>query len=97
MPEGTEHAIPELPPPPDVRRAAGSPARPIVLAAVIVIGACLLAVIIGITVLGWHAGGVNEVAITGLASIGATLAGGFAGWIARGQQERAPRRRTDPE
>jgi hypothetical protein len=76
--------------------------RTIVLAAVVGGGSCLLAVIVGMTVLGIAETGVNEVATTGLASIGATLAGGFAGWIARGaatqQQDkpRAPRRRDDP-
>jgi hypothetical protein len=62
------------------------PSRP-VTAAVIGGGVCLFAVVAGITVLGWHSQGVNEVATTGLASIGATLAGGFAGWIARGRYE----------
>jgi hypothetical protein len=69
----------ELPPPP--RRDK------VILAAVIGGGVCLFAVIIGITALGWHTDSVTEVATTGLTSIGATLAGGFAGWIARGKYE----------
>jgi hypothetical protein len=70
-------------PPPKRPRA---PER-VVLAAVIGGGICLFTVIVAITVLGWHSQGINEVATTGLASIGATLAGGFAGWFARGRYE----------
>lgn len=61
--------------------------RPVVLAAVIGGGACLFAAIVAIAVVGWHTDTVGEVAVTGLVSIGATLAGGFAGWIARGRGE----------
>jgi hypothetical protein len=59
----------------------------VILAAVIGGGVCLFAVIVGIAMLGWHSNSVTEVATTGLTSIGATLAGGFAGWIARGRYE----------
>lgn len=78
-----ENAVPDLPAPGRRTRADH-----IVLAAVIGGGIALALAIVGITVLGWHSQGVNEVATTGLASIGATLAGGFAGWIARGTLER---------
>jgi len=59
--------------------------RPVVFTAVIGGGVCLLATIIAIAVIGAHTDTVGEVAVTGLVSIGATLAGGFAGWIARGR------------
>lgn len=59
--------------------------RPTVFAAVIGGGISLLAVVIGLVVLGMGQANSGEVAATGLASIGATLAGGFAGWIARGR------------
>lgn len=68
-----------LPEPPHHKRREH---RPIVTAAVYGGGVCLLAAIISIAALGWHAGGTNEVAITGLATIGATLAGAFASWMA---------------
>lgn len=71
--------MPTLPDPPTYRRHTQ---RPIVTAAVASGGACLLVAIVAIAVLGWHAGGNNEVAITGLATIGATLAGAFASWMA---------------
>ena len=76
-------AVPELPSPAERREG-----RSVVLAAVIGGGTALVAAIVGLTVLGWHTQGQNEVAITGLAAIGSTLAGGFAGWIARGQIDR---------
>jgi hypothetical protein len=61
--------------------------RPVVTAAVIGGGVCLLAVIVGLVVLGFKAN-VSEsqgVCATGLAAIGATLAGGFAAWIGQGR------------
>lgn len=68
-----------LPDPPTHRRRTQ---RPIVTVAVFGGGVCLLAAIVAIAVLGWHWEGTNEVAITGLATIGATLAGAFASWMA---------------
>jgi hypothetical protein len=59
--------------------------RPVVFAAVIGGGIALFAVVLGLTLLGWHSENNGEVVATGLTSIGATLAGGFAGWIARGR------------
>lgn len=82
----TEPALPDLPAPGE-RREVPAEDRRVVLAAVIGAGIALVAVVAGITILGWHSQGVNEVATTGLATIGATLAGGFAGWIARGRRE----------
>ena len=82
----TDPAVPDLPPPRDPHH------RPVVLAAVLGGGVALLAVIVGIIILGKSSQGINEVATTGLTSIGATLAGGFAGWIARGTLERGERR-----
>ena len=95
LPEPHEPA-PPMPNPSAARRSVNT--GPIILAAVIGGGTCLLAVIIGMVVLGVSEAGVNEVATTGLSAIGATLAGGFAGWIARGQAtpREAPRRSTDP-
>lgn len=55
--------------------------RPVLLAAVIGGGVCMLAVVIGLTILGLHSEGTNDVAMTGLAAIGSTLAGGFASWL----------------
>jgi len=57
--------------------------RPVVTAAVSGGGICLLAVIIGLVVLGYRDG--QGVCATGLAAIGATLAGGFAAWIGQGR------------
>ena len=76
----SEPAVPDLPPPKVARPTA-------VLAAIVGASLALLGVITGITVLGVVQNGINEVAVTGLATIGATLAGGFAGWIARGTLE----------
>lgn len=58
----------------------------VVLAAVLGCAIALSLVVIGLAVLGWQGGTSRDVAITGLASIGAALAGGFAGWIARGRR-----------
>ena len=58
----------------------------VVLVAVIGAAVALALVVIGLSVLGWQGGASRDVAITGLASIGAALAGGFAGWIARGRR-----------
>lgn len=58
----------------------------VVLAAVLGCAVALSLVIIGLAFLGWHGASSRDVAITGLASIGAALAGGFAGWIARGRR-----------
>lgn len=84
-------------PDPASRRRVAPIQRPVVFAAVIGGGISLVAVVAGIVALGLHHQGANEVATTGLVSIGATLAGGFAGWIARSAQSAAPeeQRRDD--
>lgn len=94
----TEPVVEDLPDPAGRRRVSDS-GRPVVLAAVLGGGVALTAVIIGLVILGWHSEGTNDVAMTGLAAIGSTLAGGFAGWIARGQASKQddPRRSTDPQ
>jgi hypothetical protein len=88
----------EIPPLPDPRSLRREPNyRPVVMAAVIGGGLSLAIVVVGLVVLGWHAQGSNQVAMTGLAAIGSTLAGGFAAWIGRtavGTQS-TERRRTD--
>ena len=61
--------------------------RLIALAAVIVLGISLLGVIVGLIILGKR-DEVAQDAITGLATIGAGLTGGFAGWFARGRAEK---------
>ena len=58
--------------------------RPHVLVGVIGGGVALWLVIAGIVLMGIKQNN-PEVAITALSAIGATLAGGFAGWLARGQ------------
>ena len=69
---------PEPPEPPDER---------VVLAAVLGCAVALSLVVIALGVLGWRGGASRDVAITGLAAIGAALSGGFAGWIARGRRD----------
>lgn len=58
--------------------------QPHVLLGVIGGGIALWLVVVAICLLGLKQSN-PEVAITALSAIGATLAGGFAGWIARGQ------------
>ena len=58
--------------------------RPHVLVGIIGGGVALWLVVAAICLLGLKQNN-PEVAITALSAIGATLAGGFAGWIARGQ------------
>jgi hypothetical protein len=77
--DGPTGIIPSLPPvPTDEER--------VVLVAVLAAGLALALTVVGLAVLGWQGGASRDVAITGLASIGAALAGGFAGWIARGRR-----------
>lgn len=49
-------------------------------------GVCLLAVIVGLILIGLSdpESGVGQDSITALATIGGSLAGGFGGWMARG-------------
>lgn len=65
-----------------------APLRSVVTAAVVGGGMCLFAAIVGLTALGLHAAvpETRVAAITGLASVASTLAGGFAAWI--GQRKR---------
>lgn len=56
--------------------------RPIAAASLLVLGATLLGVIVGLIILGKH--DAVQDSITGLATIGAGLSGGFAGWFAHG-------------
>lgn len=79
-------------PPPHEPRQIPRVDRPVVVAAVTGGGVAMVAVVVGLTILGWHSEGTNDVAMTGLAAIGSTLAGGFAGWIARRDE---PRRDDD--
>lgn len=62
--------------------------RPIALASLAVLGTTLLGVIAGLVILGRRDDAVQD-SITGLATIGAGLTGGFAGWFARGVQQRS--------
>lgn len=55
--------------------------RPTVFAIAIGGGVCAFATIVGLIILGLDDN--RDVAVTGLAAIGSTLAGGFAGWIGR--------------
>lgn len=57
--------------------------RPVAIASLVVIGIALLGAIVGLIILGKQDESVQD-AITGLATIGAGLTGGFAGWFARG-------------
>lgn len=92
----TEPAVENLPDPSE-RRRVSDPGRPIVLAAVIGGGLALIAVVTGLVILGVTDENDAQISSTGLASIGSTLAGGFAGWIARGQvQQHRDVRATDP-
>jgi hypothetical protein len=88
---------PDVPPPPmpHVRRSSHAA----IFAAVFGGGICLLAVIVGLVMLGVTDESDAQIAQTGLSSIGATLAGGFGGWIARGATTTRddPRRKTDPQ
>jgi hypothetical protein len=68
----------------------------IALAAVVVLGVSLLGVIVGLIVLGGRPD-VAQDAITGLATIGAGLTGGFAGWFARGRTQPDSDKRKDDE
>jgi hypothetical protein len=52
---------------------------------------CLLGCIVGLIILGKRDDAVQD-AITGLATIGAGLTGGFAGWFARDRAELVMRR-----
>lgn len=93
-----EPAIPDMPSPGADHTA--HPGRAVALVAAVGGGLCLALVVIGLTVLGALHASITEVSSTGLAAIGSTLAGGFAGWIARGSIERRPdraaRRGDDP-
>jgi hypothetical protein len=57
--------------------------RPVAMASLIVLCTALLGVIVGLIILGKRDDAVQD-SITGLATIGAGLSGGFAGWFARG-------------
>jgi ABC-type Fe3+ transport system permease subunit len=58
--------------------------RPIVWTVVLGGGAALMTAIIGLVVLGINDKNDTQIALTGLASIGATLSGAFAGWLGSG-------------
>jgi hypothetical protein len=92
---------PAVPTPPSLPRVTSVRDWAVVIA-MVGGGLCLLAVVVGLIILGSHSvtvsgasGGTgaasqrSEVAVTGLAAIGSTLAGGFAGWVARGTVERS--------
>jgi hypothetical protein len=61
--------------------------RPVAIASLIVLALTLLGVIAGLVILGRRDDAVQD-SITGLATIGAGLTGGFAGWFARGVAHR---------
>lgn len=57
----------------------------VIFAAIIGAGVCLFGVVIGLTLIGFtKPEDIGQDAITALATIGGSLAGGFGGWIARG-------------
>jgi len=61
--------------------------RGVALAGLAVLGVALVGVIVGLVILGKHSDAVQD-SITGLATIGAGLTGGFAGWFARDRADR---------
>jgi hypothetical protein len=84
-PRSSEHPTRIIPPIPDPPEPPDDEDENVVLVSVIAVGVALSLVVVGLAVLGWQGGASRDVAITGLASIGSALAGGFAGWIARGR------------
>jgi hypothetical protein len=82
-----------LPPPDDTRRVP-TVQRPIAFVAVLGGGLSLVFVVVGLAFLGWTDRADAQIASTGLATIGATLAGAFASWMG-GQG--APRRQDHEE
>jgi hypothetical protein len=72
-------------PDPASDRATPRLQRPVVFAAVTGGGIALLAVVVGLVIMGIEDHGDTQIASTGLATIGATLAGAFAGWMGRGR------------
>ena len=74
--------------------------RYIAVVGLFVFALAILAITVGLILLGLH--GEPQDAVTALAAMGTGLAGGFAGWIGRGIENRhGPevdhRRRTDPD
>ena len=65
--------------------------RGVAAAGLAVLALCLLGCIVGLIILGKRDDAVQD-AITGLATIGAGLTGGFAGWFARDRAETVMRR-----
>ena len=80
-------------PPPDDTTPVPKVHRPIAFVAVLGGGAALVAVVAGLTFLGFTDKQDAQIASTGLATIGATLAGAFASWM--GGQGTGARRQTD--
>lgn len=79
--------IPEPPGPSDDARPLRRIERPVAFIATMGGGLCLFAIVIGISFIGVFAAERAETrvqAITALASIGSSLAGGFAGWLGQG-------------
>jgi hypothetical protein len=64
--------------------------RPVAFLSLVVLGLMMLGVIAGLVILGKQDDSVQD-AITGLATIGAGLTGGFAGWFARGAAQNGNR------
>ncbi len=75
-------ALPNLPPATEARDRT-------VFVALLGASCALISVVIGLILLGERVD-VAQDAITALATIGGSLAGGFAGWIARGTIEHQP-------
>ena len=73
--------------------------RSVAMAGLLVLGLTLVGVIVGLIILGKRDDAVQD-AITGLATIGAGLTGGFAGWFARDRADsftKGPAGGTDDE
>jgi hypothetical protein len=68
--------------------------RGVALAGLAVLALSLVGVIVGLIILGRRDDAVQD-AITGLATIGAGLTGGFAGWFARDRADSAIRKRGE--
>ena len=81
------------------RRRVPNTQRPIVMAIAIGGGVSLFAVVVGLILLGLSSNGDEQISSTGLASIGATLAGAFAAWMGRRGEEtpQRNRRHDDPQ
>lgn len=83
-------------PPPDETTGVPPSHRPIAFAAVFGGGFALVLVVVALGFLGFTDKGDAQIASTGLATIGATLAGAFASWMGGGGAGSTRRRSGDP-